>query len=134
MQTLQHSMDGGKMTKNLNYKARQISEKKNSIHDGIVNKLEKRIRQTTIGGEDYYSDIIKFEEYGPYNHRLGEVDLQAYNNDYFLFFEIKSHHTRKNRKKAKEQLSRAEEYYVRNFNRKRTFKFYVAGKRIEWIK
>lgn len=122
------------MKPGLERKAKKIRAVKRSKHDKIVLALQERLNKTTINGEEFYSDTIAFEEYGPTTRPKGEVDLQAYNNDYFLFFEIKSHHTRKNRKKAKEQLSRAEEYYVREFNRKRTFKFYVAGKRIEWIK
>lgn len=75
---------------------------------------------------------IREEEYN--KGVCGEIDLYAINGKYILLFEMKTTTNYKTRKKAIEQMNRAERYC---FNNKRVFKFYVSNYKnptIEWIK
>lgn len=115
-------------------KIKKLKKNRQNMHDEIVNKLEQRLKQTDINGEPLYNATTKFEEYGYGKVTLGEVDLQARNNHYFLLFEIKTSHSQRNRKHAIQQLHRATEHYKRNYHYKKIFNFYVTKNNIEWIK
>ena len=79
----------------------------------VINELEER-------GHDNIKSLIDYNVEG----HCGEIDIYAIKDNYVLLFEIKSHKTNSNYRKAKEQLERAETYCFKN---KRVFSFFVYG-------
>ena len=75
-------------------------------HDGYLNRLY-------IEYKDEYNLLVKNKRYMDYtNHAEGEIDLLGLvEPGHVDLFEVKSRETKKSRKKAKEQLNRAERYY-----------------------
>ena len=109
---------------------------KTSKHDSLVNIIELELKYRGFNP----TQINKFKEY---HSRIqdGEIDLYTSKYNNILIFEIKSNDTYKGRKKAIEQLDRAEKNYFSTFNNKnvRYFKFYAYWNKdntykIEWIK
>lgn len=99
---------------------------KTNKHDALVEIIEQELWSRGI------KETYKFEEYN--KGVCGEIDLYARKDNYVLLFEMKSNDTYKARKKAIQQLDRAEKYCFKN---KRVFKFYVtncSNPKIEWIK
>lgn len=83
-----------------------------SNHDDLVDI----IRNTRLNKN--HTNIHEFSTYWK-----GEVDLHTSNNNYALIFEMKSNNTSKGKKRAHNQLNRAEKYF---FDKEyRVFKFYV---------
>jgi Holliday junction resolvase-like predicted endonuclease len=95
-------------------------------HDALVNIVEKELQRRG------FDNIVKFREYS--YKQCGEIDIYATKNNYVLLFEIKTNHTYKAQKKAREQLLRAENNCFKN---NRVFKFYVtnvSNPKYEWIR
>lgn len=85
----------------------------NYLHDSLIDRVEAELLRRG------YDDIHREYEYDK-----GEVDLFAIRDNYVLLFEMKSVDNSKARRKAYEQLNRADRYLFRN---KRVFKFYVSN-------
>jgi len=99
--------------------------KKINKHDKLIVNLENRLLNSIIP----YDAILHKAEY-----LLGEIDLLASyinknNVAYALVFEMKSHDSKKNRKKAYEQLQRSSNYLIRNYDK--VIPFYVSNRGIE---
>lgn len=95
-------------------------------HDSLIDVVEDELRNRG------YQSVYRNTEYS--NMSCGEIDLFATRGDYVLVFEMKSNNNYKSRKKAFEQLDRAE---TNCFPFHRVFKFYVSDYKnpvIEWVK
>ena len=95
-------------------------------HDSLIDRVEAELINRG------YQTIYKNTTYS--EHSCGEIDLWAKRDDYILLFEMKTTYSNKTRKKATEQLNRAEKNC---FPYNRVFKFYVSNyknPRVEWIK
>jgi Holliday junction resolvase-like predicted endonuclease len=95
-------------------------------HDSLIDLVEKELRSRG------FEDVVRNEFYNL--GECGEIDLYAVRGKYVLLFEVKARDSYKSRKKAIEQLTRAE----RNcFPFHRVFKFYVSDYKeplIEWVR
>ena len=89
------------------------------VHQGLVAKVEQLLRSK----KKYNMIEHNMNLYDSVNRIIGEVDLFAMKENYLLLFEMKSHYTHKQHKKAKFQLSK-EEKFMKNVGT-RVFKFEV---------
>lgn len=91
-----------------------------SKHDQLVNRLEK-----ILFNERDYEYMLKFWEYCK-NGYAGEVDLLAYADGIYDFFEVKSNCHQKAKKKAYEQFER----FKLAFPERRVIGFMYCGKEL----
>lgn len=95
-------------------------------HDSLIELVAKELDRRG------YQSVYKNTEYSA--RSCGEIDLWTKRDNYILLFEMKCNDTYKARRKAYEQMDRAE----RNcFPHSRVFKFYVYNHEnptIEWVK
>jgi len=106
-------------------------------HDNLIRIIEHEMKS-----RGYYNGRknVEYEVKKRKNKVVaGEIDYYIRRGKYIILFEMKCCHSYKNRKKARDQLNRAEKYYFKPYHK--VFKMYVTYKgpksnnyKINWLK